>query len=378
MEGEKQNYLKSIYLNPSNEASFGGIDSLYHYVKQEGQYDISKGEIIEFLEGLDVYNNRVKRKRPKRYIHLTVPSVNHLIELDVAYYKKGGKKKFILGAIDTFSRKAGAVALSNIKTKTVTNAALKLIKELGGAKYLRMDMGSEFVSRIFQSTMKENNINVYFATRQPQKAHVIERFFRTLKSRLSRAVDASNTKSWDKLLPKVISAYNNKKHRSLNASPNEVAKNDKLAADLWFQWREESIKAAAEVIPYKFGINDPVKIPLRSKNAFAKESALQNSDRVYFVATRRKVDGIPLYKLKNNDNELVPSSFSHQQLQKVTQTVDTNYRIQKVISRKTIDGKLHLKVQWEGYPSSFQTYVPASEVKNNRYINPDFLLKKNQ
>ena len=375
MESEKENYLKSIYFDPQHPASYGGIDSFFHFVKKDNKFTVSKSDIIDFLTAQDVYTNRTRGKRPKRFIPLTVPNSNHLVEMDVMYMRKAGRKKFILGAIDTFSRKVKAKALSNIKSKTVTKAALELIKELNGTKYLRLDQGSEFVSSVFRSAMQEANIEVYYTTRKP-KANYIERFWKTIRPRLNRAADASNTLSWEKLLPKVISAYNNKLHRSLNASPNEVAEDDKLQADLWFKWREEALRSAAKVIPFKFKVNDPVKIPLKRKNAFNKEGSIQNSDRVYYIASRRKVHGIPLYKIKNHENDLVPSSFLHEELQQITQTRNTEYKIRKIISRKKIEGVQHVKVEWEGYPSSYQTYVPAKEIKNNRYINPDFLLKK--
>ena len=376
MDVEKEKYLKSIYYDVANPASFGGVDVLFNYVQQDNKFTVSKGDVISFLSAQDVYTNRTRKRRPKHFIPLTVPNANHLVELDVLYMRKGGRKKFILGAIDAFSKKAAAKALSNIKSKNVTTAALELIKELKGTKYVRADQGSEFISSVFQQAMKDANIELYFATRKT-KAHVIERWWRTLRARLHRAADASNTLSWEKLLPSVVAAYNNKAHRSLNgATPNEVSSDDKLQADLWFKQREDALRIAAKVIPYKFNINDPVKIPLKSKNAFSKEAALQNSDRVYFIASRRKVHGIPLYKLKNQENQLVPSSFSHSELQQVTQTAKTEYRIKKIKSYKILDGVKHAKISWQDYSSDFETYVPAAAIKNNRYVNPDFMLKR--
>ena len=40
-----ENYLKNIYYNPSNPASFSGSDKLYQFVKKDGKYMISKYRI---------------------------------------------------------------------------------------------------------------------------------------------------------------------------------------------------------------------------------------------------------------------------------------------------------------------------------------------
>ena len=35
-------YLKSVYYNPKHPGSFGGVENLFHDVKQEGTFKLSK------------------------------------------------------------------------------------------------------------------------------------------------------------------------------------------------------------------------------------------------------------------------------------------------------------------------------------------------
>lgn len=49
-------YLKEIYYNPSNPASFSGPDKLFRYVKNDGKYDITKYKIKKWLQSQESYS----------------------------------------------------------------------------------------------------------------------------------------------------------------------------------------------------------------------------------------------------------------------------------------------------------------------------------
>ena len=376
MEKSKEKYLEDIYLDPSHSAAFGGIDVLFQFVKEDKKFNFTKEEIINFLQSQPTYTSRVRKSRPSRYPRFTVPGPRHLIQVDTAYMPKSGHKRYIVGAIDTFSRKIKAKAVSNIKAKTVSPIVMELIKELGGTRYLNSDLGTEYSNSTLRDELEKEKINHYFATKR-SKAHFMERAWRSLKSHLAKATEAAGTKSWDKLLPDVIEAYNSRPHRSLyGASPNKVSSDPSLAAEIWFKAREEVLKQQVKEIPYQYNINDGVRMKLESKNTFQKESSIQNSPRVYFIASRRKVDGIPLYTLKTELNDALTSSFAHDQLQKVILSSKSQYKIEQIISYKDIDGVPHAKVKWLGYDPSYNTFIPKSELKGYFASNPKFQLQK--
>ena len=235
LEREQTQYLESLYNDPSHPASFGGVDVLYDYVKSNpSKFNFTKRDILQFLESQPHYTERVNKKRPSVYPRVIVPGVNHLVEMDVAYMPKApGGKKFILAAIDAFSKKVKTVALTTLKANVSTPAAMELIEQLGGTRYLRTDKGSEFINTSFNEALKKYGIVHYFARSVNKSVHA-ERFFRTFKQRLLRAAKKTK-KSWVKLLDDVTDAYNNKKHRSIGDTPNEIAANQAKAADLWFK-----------------------------------------------------------------------------------------------------------------------------------------------
>ena len=130
-------------------------------------------------------------------------------------------------------------------------------------------------------------------------------------------------------------------------------------------------------IPYQYNINDAVKISLPSRSAFQKEASIRNSARVYFIASRRKLAGVPLYKLKTHENDTLSQSYAHDQLQKVALSDNSQYKIEKVLSYKTIDGVVHGKVRWQGYGPDSDTYLPKEEIKGYFASNPAFQLSDN-
>ena len=47
--------LTSIYLDPSQPASFGGLDAVYRAVKEKGKNKISRKQVRDWLSQQDVY-----------------------------------------------------------------------------------------------------------------------------------------------------------------------------------------------------------------------------------------------------------------------------------------------------------------------------------
>ena len=55
------------------------------------------------------------------------------------------------------------------------------------------------------------------------KASVVERFNRTLKTRIARYLTENNTTRWIDALPGITAAYNKAYHRSIKMTPNKAS-----------------------------------------------------------------------------------------------------------------------------------------------------------
>ena len=69
--------------------------------------------------------------------------------------------------------------------------------------------------------MKTQEIH-HFSTHGDAKASIVERFNRTLKSKLYRYFTATNTLKHVDVLPKLVNQYNRTYHRSIKTTPAKV------------------------------------------------------------------------------------------------------------------------------------------------------------
>ena len=79
---------------------------------------------------------------------------------------------------------------------------------------LQTDKGTEFLNHNFQSLLKENSIH-FFTTNSELKASMVERFNRTLKTRMWKYFTAKNNRVYIDILQDIIHGFNNSYHRSI-------------------------------------------------------------------------------------------------------------------------------------------------------------------
>ena len=100
--------------------------------------------------------------------------------------------KYLLCAIDLFSKYAFVVPLKDKKGISITNAFKKIIKQSGRKpNKIWVDQGSEFYNHDFKKWLSDNDIEMY-STYNEGKSVVVERFIRTLKNKLYKHMTATN------------------------------------------------------------------------------------------------------------------------------------------------------------------------------------------
>ena len=91
-------------------------------------------------------------------------------------YNKGNK--YLLCAIDLFSKYAWVIPIKDKKGVSIVNAFKKIISEGRKPNKIYADQGSEFYYNSFKDFLKINNIEMYSAYNE-EKSVVAERFIRT-------------------------------------------------------------------------------------------------------------------------------------------------------------------------------------------------------
>ena len=130
--------------------------------------------------------------------------------------------KYLLCAIDLFSKYAFVVPLEDKKGISIVNAFDKIIKQSNKKpNKIWVDQGSEFYNRDFEKWLLSNNIIMY-STYNEGKSLVAERFIRTLKNKLYKHMTATGKNVYYDVLDDVVNKYNNTWHNSIKMKPIDV------------------------------------------------------------------------------------------------------------------------------------------------------------
>ncbi|CAL1298499.1 unnamed protein product [Larinioides sclopetarius] len=153
--------MNKAYEDPSHDASFGGIDSLY----RAAQGQVPKKEIQKWLQGVNAYTlHRPIRKKfqTNRVIVYVIDQQWQADLVDLISIKKFNKGfRYILTCIDILSKYAWVVPLKRKRGVDIINALKFIFKDRRHPQYLQTDQGTEFKNAKFQLFLKENKINFF-------------------------------------------------------------------------------------------------------------------------------------------------------------------------------------------------------------------------
>ena len=97
--------------------------------------------------------------------------------------KYNKENKYLMCAIDLFSKYPWVIPIKDIKGTSIVNAFQKLISKGRKPNKIWADQGSEFYNNSFKDFLRINNIEIY-STYNVGKSAVAERFIRALKNKI--------------------------------------------------------------------------------------------------------------------------------------------------------------------------------------------------
>lgn len=174
------------------------------------------------------------------------------------------------------------------------------------------------------------------------------------------------------ILVEIVRNYNSTPHRSLNGlSPKEVNKENE--ADVWPTLYLKNDKSKKErkkccvqkkkrrSIKYRYKVNDLVRLS-HLKHIFRRGYNQQFTGEVFKIAKRFHLQGIPMYKVKDFNNELIEGDFYENDLQIVKKDADSLWIVEKVIKKRKRGRKTELFVKFESWPEKFNQWVKESDI----------------
>ena len=208
--------------------------------------------------------------------------------------KKNKGIKYILCAIDLYSKYPFVVLLKDKKGISVPNGLNKIIKQSGRkANKIRVDQGSEFYNHVFKRWLSRNNIIMY-STYNEGKSVVAERFIRTLKNKLYKNMTATGKNVYYDVLDDIVNEYNNTKDNTIKMKPQDVGNNNKRV------YIDEHNEKRS-----RFKVGDRVRIS-KFKNIFAKG---YTPSREIFIINKINDTVTYTYNIKDLNGEKILGSF---------------------------------------------------------------------
>ena len=253
----------------------------------------------------DELHKSVIRKFKKRKVYSQFK--DNIWGVDLADMQSLSRKnkgiKYILCAVDLYSKYAFVISLENKKEISVTNGFNKIIKQSHRKpNKIWVDQGGQFYNNIYKKWLSDNDIIMY-STYNEGKSVAAERFIRTLKSKLYKHMTAIGKNVYYDVLDDVVNKYNNAKHSTIKMKPIDVGNNNKRV------YIDEHNKKDS-----KFKVDDRVRIS-KFKNIFAEGYTPNWSSEIFIVDKVNET--VPYtYNLKDLIDEEILGSFYDRELQK--------------------------------------------------------------
>ena len=204
-EETKQVLLFNLYYSPNTQ--FTSVRSLHDAVKNQG---ITQKEVKDFIKRQDTTQLFKAQKKPKHFFPIVAKHKFEILQLDLVDMSNlstaNSNYKYLLVAVDVFSRYAFVEALKNKRAETITDALDDII---GKTEPTTINSDQEFTSHIIQKFLKERGIDTQAVdVGDHHKLGIVDRFCRTLREKLNKYMTMHNTTTYIHVLPKLVYNYN--------------------------------------------------------------------------------------------------------------------------------------------------------------------------
>jgi transposase InsO family protein len=348
-----------LYYAAGDPGSYGGVDRLYARAKDVG-IPVSRDEVQNYLTKQLPYSihKPVRHKFPRN--HTYASNIDQQWQADLADMQglssENGGNNYILTCIDVLSRFAWAVPVRSKSTNHMVMAFKKLfqIARPRVPQRLQTDKGKEFFNKDVSKLLSDKGIH-HFASNSDTKAAVVERFNRTLKTRLWVYFSAHDTKRYVNILQDMVYAYNHSVHRILKMRPTDV-EGEAAANKAWINLYYKDSCLRSKKTPLTEGERTRIS---RWKGEFEK-GYVPNWTREHFIVDKRLEHPRTVYKLKDARNEAVEGNFYESELQALP---SVTLQVERVIRQRKRGTNKEVLVKWRGFSDKFNRWIPSGDLQ---------------
>ena len=189
--------------------------------------------------------------------------------------------------------------------------------------------------------LRRRGIKFYTSENEDLKAAVVERFNRTLKTKMFRYFTHANIRRYLGVLDDLLHSYNNTHHRSIAMAPSEVNANNEDARARLYSLKPKTYR-------WKYAVGDRVRIGMQ-RQPFGKGYLGEWSEEIFEISTR--LPTVPVtYELRDLLGESIKGRYYEAEIQRVLKSDDERFVVDRI-------RKIQYLVSWKGYPSKFDSWV---------------------
>ena len=197
-------------------------------------------------------------------------------------YNKG--IKYLLCAIDLFSKYAWVIPIKDKKRTSIVNAFQKILSNSNRKlNKIWADQGSKFYNNSFKDVLKINNIEMS-STYNEEKSAVAENFIRTLENKIFKHMTAISENVYLDVLDDIAEKYNNTVHKTIKLKPIDVTDNTYI-----------DFKKEVKDKDPKFQVGDRVRI--QNIKTFLVKDTLQIAQKKFLLLLKLKIKFLGLMLL---------------------------------------------------------------------------------
>lgn len=356
LNSAEEKRLKTVYYNPEHPAALGSVAALAAAAK------VSLRKTKEWLMKQSTYTLHKRARKTYSDRKYYVNNIDDQWQMDLAdmsrIQRQNGNHRYILTCIDILSRHGWARPLKTKQGPEVAKAIEDIFQSSQRQpKRLQTDQGTEFYNASVKRVLEKYNIEL-FSVKSPKKCALVERWNRTLKSKMWKYFTSRNTYKWLEVLPKMVHAYNHTKHRVIKMKPADV--NEENSALVWERLYGDDERYKRTIKNIQEG--DTVRIS-KVKGQFEK-GYLPNWSREEFFVDNINDKFLPsMVTLKDHHGEQIEGNFYEDEIQKIGRDPeDAVYEVEEVIRQKRKDGEIWYLVKWLGYDNDFNSWVRKRDV----------------
>lgn len=114
-------------------------------------------------------------------------------------------------------------------------------------------------------------------------------------------------------------------------------------------------------VKFRFKLNDLVRLS-HLKHIFRRGYNQQFTGEIFKIAKRFHLQGIPMYKVKDFNQELIEGDFYENDLQKVDNEEDSLWLVEEIIKKRKRKGLTEVLVKFESWSEKFNQWVKESDI----------------